>query len=628
MTAEHASDEQYCPRCRAVFRAGFTHCPLDGSPLAGLVEDPLEGSAFADRYVIEECIGAGAMGRVYRARHRHMARRFAIKVLFGDHAADTKMQSRFAREADNASRLDHPNVISVVDFGQTDEGLFFLVMPFVEGPSLAEVVGASAPLPARRVVRLVRQLCLGLAHAHDRGLVHRDFKAENILVADDGDGDQAKIVDLGIAMLTESASGGLTTQGTVLGTPAVMSPEQATGGEVDHRTDLFALGVVMYEMLAGKLPFDGTAVEIAHQNAFRPVPPIAERVPGLRVVPALEQIALKLMAKRPADRYASGHEVIQELDRLGVEALGSASGDMGRAAGGKARADGDFGFEATLPASDFATPSDESDPPAPTRGDGAAEVRAKLATGPTMLSSSSQPGEPGSSLAAGTTQRIAPTLRRSWHLKALAAGGVAAAGLAAAFAVFGGERGDPTPAGAEASAAVDSSAALPAPADDEARGGAVDRSPATDEDETATPSPEPAHDEDAPAPSADDADTARLAAADEATREPAGEATREPAGEATDDEPEIELAAEPAQPRPPRHQASEPELTPEQIAARVNARYRRVSAKVHEAVTRGASGAQGHLAAFEDIPIPFAVRDPAALRDIGRRLRSLERQLD
>ena len=537
--AESASNEQFCPYCRAVFRAGFSHCPLDGKPLSLLEEDPLEGSAFADRYVIEGCIGEGAMGRVYRARHRHMARRFAIKVLFGDHAADTKMQSRFAREADNASRLDHPSVISVIDFGRTDEGLFYLVMPFVEGPSLAEVLGSSAPLPPRRVVRLVRQLCLGLAHAHDRGLVHRDFKAENILVADDGDGDQAKIVDLGIAMLTETASGGLTTQGTVLGTPAVMSPEQATGGEVDHRTDLFALGVVMYEMLSGKLPFDGTAVEIAHQNAFRPVPPIAERVPGLRVAPSLEAIALKLMAKRPDDRYATAHDIIREVDGLGDGELGAETSDKRRGPAGKARLadDSAFGDEPTLPASDLEAPEDDPDPPAseaePTSGsraadpapasrDDAQDGRAKLATGPTMVAASSHaPATPAAvptAADARDTQQIAQRSRQKRRVLALVAGGVAAAGLAVSFAVVGDGSQDSGPAAAEVSAATETAAAPPAPADED-RGGDGERSPSTGEDETEPPSPEPAGaptpESDAPPPSGDEEDVARAASADE-----------------------------------------------------------------------------------------------------------------
>jgi eukaryotic-like serine/threonine-protein kinase len=257
------------------------------------------------------------MGRVYRARHARMSRRFAVKVLFGDLSVDSKAQSRFALEAEAASRLDHANLVSVVDFGETDAGLLYLAMDLAEGETLAELVDREGPLPRERVARLVRQLCAGLAHAHDKGLVHRDFKTENVLVSSDADGDVARIVDFGIAVLLEAAgSGRLTTQGMVLGTPAYMSPEQATAGALDGRTDLFSLGVMLYEMLSGVLPFEGTAVEVARANVTTDPPPIAERVPGLAVDAGLEEMASKLMAKLPAERYQSATEVITALDEL------------------------------------------------------------------------------------------------------------------------------------------------------------------------------------------------------------------------------------------------------------------------------------------------------------------------
>ena len=291
-------------------------CPLDGNPLEPLVDDPLAGSSFADRYIIEKCVGAGGMGRVYRARHQRMSRRFAIKVLFGDHAADSKMQQRLAREAEAASRLSHPNVISVLDFGETEEGLLYLVMDYVDGPTLAQVIESAAPLAPDRTIRLLRDCARGLAHAHGRGLIHRDFKADNVLVTLDGGEEVAKIVDFGIAMLNESSSRKLTTEGMVLGTPAVMAPEQAVGEQVDHRTDLFSLGIVLYEMLSGVLPFDGTPLEIARQNLIAQVPPIARRVPGLAVDPRLETLSVALMAKRPEDRPQSAKAVLRALSEI------------------------------------------------------------------------------------------------------------------------------------------------------------------------------------------------------------------------------------------------------------------------------------------------------------------------
>jgi eukaryotic-like serine/threonine-protein kinase len=297
--------------------------------LQELIDDPLAGASFADRYVIEDCIGEGGMGRVYRARHQYMSRRFAIKVLYGDHATNPHMRDRFAREAESASRLDHPNVISVVDFGETDEGLLYLVMDFVEGNELAKVIAESGPLASDRIERILRGVCHGLAHAHDKDLVHRDFKGENVILAGHGDSEAARIVDFGIAFMLEAADlQRLTTEGMVLGTPAYMSPEQATGMPVDRRTDLFSLGVLLYEMLAGVLPFEGPPLAIARQNVSVAPPPIAARVPGMEVPRHLEAIAMRLLEKRPEDRYQTAHEVLAALDMATRSAQPAASPAM------------------------------------------------------------------------------------------------------------------------------------------------------------------------------------------------------------------------------------------------------------------------------------------------------------
>ncbi len=307
-----------CPKCLSVFRSGFPRCPLDGSVLQHLTDDPLIGFVLAERYVIESLIGEGGMGRVYRARHIRMSRRFAIKVLFGDLAADGKARSRFSREAESSSRLSHPNVVSVVDFGETDEGLLYLVMEHIEGEELHRVGCTQAPFSTARALNLLRQLARGLGHAHDRGLVHRDFKTENVLITVDGEDEHARIVDFGIAVIGEMTQPEqrLTTEGMVLGTPAYMSPEQSTGEGIDHRADLFSLGVMLYEMLSGKLPFDGSPIAMAKANLAARVPPIAERVPGLRADRRLEAIALQLMAKEPEQRFASAGALLTHLDQL------------------------------------------------------------------------------------------------------------------------------------------------------------------------------------------------------------------------------------------------------------------------------------------------------------------------
>ncbi len=315
-----AAAERYaCPKCLSVFRSGFPRCPLDGAVLQTLgSEDPLIGFELAERYVIEALIGEGGMGRVYRARHIRMSRRFAIKVLFGDLAADAKARSRFSREAEASSRLSHPNVVSVVDFGETDEGLLYLAMDFIEGQELHRIVSHEAPFSTVRCLSLLRQLARGLSHAHDKGLVHRDFKTENILVTTDGAEEIARIVDFGIAVVGEMTKPEqrLTTEGMVLGTPAYMSPEQSTGEEIDHRADLFSLGVMLYEMLAGKLPFDGTPIAMAKANLAAQVPPIAQRAPGVRADRRLEAVAMRLMAKEPEDRFQTATAILHHLDQV------------------------------------------------------------------------------------------------------------------------------------------------------------------------------------------------------------------------------------------------------------------------------------------------------------------------
>lgn len=305
-----------CRECGSIYRTPYARCPMDGGVIAPLDGDPLLGETVAERYQIEDCVGEGAMGRVYRARHVRLSRRFAIKVLFGDLAADPTMRERFAREAEVASRLDHPNVVSVLDFGEA-EGLLYLAMDFVEGENLADLIDTQGALAEDRVVALTRELCLGLQHAHDLGMVHRDFKPDNVVVVDKDGREVPRILDFGLAILSDTGpmtDGRLTTAGIVMGTPAYIAPEQATGSVVDHRADLFGLGVSMYEMLAGVLPFEGTAIELARLNVSAAPPPIGTRNPNVRVTPRLEKLVHRLMAKRPDERFESAARVIEALD--------------------------------------------------------------------------------------------------------------------------------------------------------------------------------------------------------------------------------------------------------------------------------------------------------------------------
>jgi serine/threonine-protein kinase len=260
------------------------------------------------------------MGRVYLAHHtRLQRRRFALKVLIGDLASTLEMRMRFAHEAEAASRLDHPNVVPVVDFGKTEDGLMFLAMDFVDGVSLDKLIATQAPIAPSRAIAIARQLGLGLEHAHERGLVHRDFKPENVIVVGNGSAEVPRILDFGLAIASDDEiAARLTTAGVTLGTPIYASPEQTHNEPIDHRADLFALGVTMYEMLAGAVPFEGNALEIMHRNATERPPPIATRS-GVTVPASLERLVARLMARSPDDRFATARDVVDALDDVAAE---------------------------------------------------------------------------------------------------------------------------------------------------------------------------------------------------------------------------------------------------------------------------------------------------------------------
>ena len=292
--------------------------------------DHIIGEVLASRYRIEERLGEGAMGAVYRAKHVKVGRPFAVKVLHPRLLEDAKQLQRFEREAELAGRLRHPNVIGVVDVGDTTDGMRYMVMDFAEGPDLATLM-SEAPFTPARIINLTRQMLEGLYHAHEAGLIHRDFKPENVIVEKDTHGVEVpRIVDFGIAILREGGEsntgpGRLTTNGLVLGTPHYMAPEQAVADPIDHRIDLFALGIILYEMLCGKLPFDGNGAEVARANLLLDPPPISERVPYLEVDPLLEAFARKLMAKKRDLRPANAKIARDLLDLVARDRAAAAA---------------------------------------------------------------------------------------------------------------------------------------------------------------------------------------------------------------------------------------------------------------------------------------------------------------
>ena len=272
------------------------------------------GSVVLERYVVEAEIGAGAMGVVYRARHTKLERFVALKVMHEHLMHEPALVQRFQREAKLAAKLSHPNVAAVLDVGETSDRKQVMVLELVEGRSLGQIM--EEPLDVARITRFVAHLLRGLEHAHAAGLIHRDLKPENVLVeVDDSGHETARIVDFGIAALQNSdGSERLTGTGMIVGTPLYMAPEQARGEPVDHRADLYALGIILYEMLSGTSPFDGTAMEVAVAKMDKDPPPISERAPGVVVDRVLEAFMAKLTARDPDHRFATAHAALNVIE--------------------------------------------------------------------------------------------------------------------------------------------------------------------------------------------------------------------------------------------------------------------------------------------------------------------------
>jgi serine/threonine-protein kinase len=285
--------------------------------------DPLIGATIGGHYEIEALIGVGAMGRVYRAHHTRLGnKRYALKVLFGELTASPTMRMRFAHEAESASKLDHPNIVGVLDFGCTESGLMYLVMDLVEGPTLGGLIDQGA-MSSSRVVAIARQLCAGLAHAHARGIVHRDFKPDNILVSSSGS-ELLRIADFGLAISLSEEDGDARLTGTgILCTPTYAAPEQLLAKDIDHRADLYALGVTLYEMLTGGvLPFARGSQEVMLWKVTTEWPAVSARAP--KASPALADLIRRLLAREPSARPASAQAVIDALDKITVSAAHTA----------------------------------------------------------------------------------------------------------------------------------------------------------------------------------------------------------------------------------------------------------------------------------------------------------------
>jgi len=297
--------------------------PSSADPTSGR---RLEGRVLGGRYLVGQMLGSGAMGHVHRAKHIELGRLCAVKVIReprgGEDACGRELDEAIARfrvEAVAASRLDHANVLRVLDFGrEPNDGVWFLVTEHLDGTDLVDVLGAEAPLALERIVTIARQICSALAHAHDRGVVHRDVKPENVRLVrgEDERGvpvEHAKLLDFGTAQIGDLPSQEIDRM--VIGTPAYMSPEQASGEPVDGRSDVYACGVLLFEMATGRLPFERpSAIAIAAAQVECPAPSPSDFNP--EIDPDLERIIARCLSKRPQDRLQSARELRDALDRI------------------------------------------------------------------------------------------------------------------------------------------------------------------------------------------------------------------------------------------------------------------------------------------------------------------------
>jgi eukaryotic-like serine/threonine-protein kinase len=470
-----------CPQCGTSYPETVRLCPRDGAVLEGHTptEERLVGTVLDGKYRIEAYLSSGGMGAVFRATHVMLGKPVAVKLIQGDLVTSPEMARRFQREARAATSLNHPCIVSVYDLGQTGDGTLYIAMELVDGQSLKDEIRAQGRIEPARIVRLLRDVASALAVAHRHQIIHRDLKPQNVMLTRDSNGREvAKLLDFGIAKTLDEAQTQLTAAGFALGTPQYMSPEQAMGKEVDPRSDLYSLGVVMYEMLVGEVPFTApstSAILIKHLTELPAHP--SKRRPDIPVPATLEAIVLRCLEKEPANRYQTAEEFAAALD---AEAAGDPTAPTAVAA-----ADATTVLVGTAGAASAANLDTAAATPAPL-GTAATSAAGPVSTRPT-IPAAVQPefaAKPGSSLSAfGAIAAVCVLIAALGGVLWLITGGASSAP-------------DPVTAGAEPTAPDATPATAlpgdqPAPLTDPAvlRSGSAPEAPAGDAAGAGTPGP-------------------------------------------------------------------------------------------------------------------------------------------
>lgn len=316
----------------------ITSLPLEPFAQRGVsdADDPAQliGKVFAHKYEIQAPLGRGGMSIVYRARHTAMDKVFALKILQMHLSTDAISLRRFKQEAQTASNLNHPGIVCVHDFGEDGNGMPYLVMDYVEGSSLSDLIKKGGRLSCERFLELMQQVSSALTHAHENGIVHRDLKPSNIIVSNVDGKETARILDFGIAKILSQSDEAqqLTQTGEVFGSPLYMSPEQCSGSAIDQRSDIYSMGCVMYEALSGKVPHMGDSIiETIHKHVNDSPPPLVAPQIDEGERQKIEVILLKCLAKKPEDRFQSMRELEAELRSLSLKSKRGILGKLGGA---------------------------------------------------------------------------------------------------------------------------------------------------------------------------------------------------------------------------------------------------------------------------------------------------------